>query len=283
MKRPIKPDSKKFGLTPSSLKVLQDNIHSLENRVRFFPDAFKEFSQMVGFSFFLFILFLLLDWPLMIVLIAAMIFIVSGLYEGLSGYSRNRKSLNEIAITGDGKNLIQMEESFRDYNSAVYEYELKLKEWEKNEKEAAEKKRKIEEENRKKIEREKILRLRKEEQFWENLSGIEFEKNVGSLFEDHGYTVSFTPRSNDGGIDIFLEKSSKQIAVQCKRYKSRVSVGHMREFVGAMTAHGVKKGYFMTVKGCTSSAEELAEDNGIKIFSSSDLIKMSKKRTTKKR
>ena len=88
--------------------------------------------------------------------------------------------------------------------------------------------------------------------------------------------MQFTPATSDGGVDIIIkEPSAQKIAVQCKRYKSRVTAGHVREFVGAMKALKFKKGIFVTVEGVTGPAQKLAAANDIEIITVTDLIAMA--------
>jgi HJR/Mrr/RecB family endonuclease len=124
--------------------------------------------------------------------------------------------------------------------------------------------------------RAKLEAERKREKYWEQQDGKDFEKNVGALFKDQGYSVKFTPATGDGGVDIIIKQSSSpKIAVQCKRYKSRVTAGHVREFIGALKALKFEKGIFVTVKGVTAPAQKLATENKIEILTVTDLIAMS--------
>lgn len=51
-------------------------------------------------------------------------------------------------------------------------------------------------------------------------SGEEFERYVGTVFDDLGYKVYLTPKRNDYGVDLVLEepKTEMRIAVQTKFY-----------------------------------------------------------------
>ena len=73
-----------------------------------------------------------------------------------------------------------------------------------------------------------------------------FEEVTASIFENLGYTSFVTGFTHDGGIDIILEKDSKQIGVQVKRYKNKVGVEQIRSFGGALILSGYTEGIFVT-------------------------------------
>jgi restriction system protein len=77
-----------------------------------------------------------------------------------------------------------------------------------------------------------------------------------------------TGYSNDGGIDVILEKESKQIGVQVKRYKNKIKVDQIRELTGALFLSGIPKGIFVTTSDFQSGANKLVQkshDRGIPI------------------
>jgi HJR/Mrr/RecB family endonuclease len=122
-----------------------------------------------------------------------------------------------------------------------------------------------------------LKRQQKKEAYWKNQSGVEFEASVEKLFSDLGYITELTPQTADGGVDIVLRNGNEKIAVQCKRYKSRVAAGHMREFIGAMKALKYKKGMFITVEGVTGPSQKLADENNIEVLVAADLVRLRKK------
>ena len=109
--------------------------------------------------------------------------------------------------------------------------------------------------------------------YWNNLTGVDFENKIADLFTGIGYRVKKTPRSNDGGIDLYLTGKNKQkIAVQCKRYAQRVATHHIREFIGALKSNDLDTALFVTIKGVTEPARTLAHQNNIKIWTLDDIM-----------
>ena len=64
--------------------------------------------------------------------------------------------------------------------------------------------------------------------------GLNLERKFGMLLKRLGYTVKFTPKTGDDGIDIKAEKDDLTIAVQCKNYVAKVGASEIRDFAGAL-------------------------------------------------
>lgn len=129
------------------------------------------------------------------------------------------------------------------------------------------------------------------------LNWFQFEQIVELIYRKRGYTVTRRGGANpDGGIDLIIETSvtldpnistandtnnanqgslDRMRAVQCKHWKTRnVGVKEVREFLGAMTASGIRSGIFVGLGGYTGDARALADQNGIEILSESHLVQM---------
>lgn len=105
---------------------------------------------------------------------------------------------------------------------------------------------------------------------------FQFEKIVALVYEKQGYAVTRRGGANpDGGIDLVIEMNGKQTAIQCKQWKTwNVGVKAVREFLGALTDAGIKNGIFITLRGYTSDAKELAEKHGIEIVNEIGLAQL---------
>lgn len=73
-----------------------------------------------------------------------------------------------------------------------------------------------------------------------------FEHTVGSVFRSLGYEALVTAYSGDEGIDVVLEKDSRQIGVQVKCTKRSINVEQIRSLVGALVLKGMTEGIFIT-------------------------------------
>lgn len=109
-----------------------------------------------------------------------------------------------------------------------------------------------------------------------SMDWFQFEKVVGHIYQKLGYAVTRRGGANpDGGIDLIVEKDGQKAAVQCKQWKAwNVGVKTIREFLGALTDASIQKGIFITVRGYTGEAKQLAEKHGIVILNETELCRM---------
>ncbi len=105
---------------------------------------------------------------------------------------------------------------------------------------------------------------------------FQFEKLVALVYEKHGYSVTRRGGANpDGGIDLVIEKDGQCSAVQCKQWKTwNVGVKAVREFLGALTDAGISKGIFITLRGYSGDAKQLAEKHDIEIVNETGLARL---------
>lgn len=105
---------------------------------------------------------------------------------------------------------------------------------------------------------------------------FQFEKVVACVYRKLGYSVERRGGANpDGGIDLVVSKDGETKAVQCKQWKSwNVGVKAVREFLGALTDAGIQRGIFITLRGYTGEAKQLADKRGIEIVNETDLASM---------
>lgn len=129
------------------------------------------------------------------------------------------------------------------------------------------------EENKKRI---KIDEIKVKAKAVMDLSPEAFEEYIASLFASMGYRVELTQRSGDKGVDIFLYKDDKKIAVQCKKYSKKNLVGSpdVQSFLGAIHNSNSVKGIFITTSFFTLEAEKFARNNPIELIDAVKLEKM---------
>ena len=69
-------------------------------------------------------------------------------------------------------------------------------------------------------------------EFYDNMTGLEFEKYIENLLSRKGYKVFRTKDSGDQGVDTVAEDSyNKKIAIQTKKYKNKVGNSAVQEVV----------------------------------------------------
>ena len=105
-----------------------------------------------------------------------------------------------------------------------------------------------------------------------------FEKIIGQMYEELGYKVKQTPKSNDKGKDLIMTKGGKKYIVECKRYSPTNLIGRpeIQKFYGACIEENVEKGFFVTTSDFTSSAKSYPNDiaNKIQLVNGLSLIKL---------
>ena len=117
-------------------------------------------------------------------------------------------------------------------------------------------------------------RQRKREGYWMSLSGIEFERELGTLYGNLGYSVESTPRSGDQGIDLILRKNGKKTIVQCKRYKDPAGPAVARELLGSLVASSADNAILACTGGFTQGVKEFVRGKPIALLSTAELAKM---------
>lgn len=101
----------------------------------------------------------------------------------------------------------------------------------------------------------------------------DFERYCGLHFESKGYKVQLCGLGGaDGGIDLILKKRGRTTMVQCKHWKSRVSVMTVREMFGVMHANGYDAVIIVALTGYTREAQQWAAGKPISLLSGTDLV-----------
>ena len=113
-----------------------------------------------------------------------------------------------------------------------------------------------------------------------------FEAVCEQLFAQAGFEARTQSHGADGGVDIWLHSRHAQgpvAVVQCKHWSGKpVGVKEVREFLGVMTAHGLKRGTYATTSTFTSEAAKFAKENGVKSLDGAKLLAMIARRTPEK-
>ena len=110
-----------------------------------------------------------------------------------------------------------------------------------------------------------------------------FEAVCEKLFGQAGFETRTQSHGADGGVDIWLHSKHAQgpaAVVQCKHWSGRqVGVKEVREFLGVMTAHGLKRGTYATTSTFTGDAARFARENGINALDGARLLALIGKRS----
>ena len=111
----------------------------------------------------------------------------------------------------------------------------------------------------------------------DSMSGEDFEQVLKVHFEKIGYKASTTPKSNDYGADLIMEKNGSRIVVQAKRYNQKVGIGAIQEIIGAKAYYNANQAIVATNNFFTSNAINLAKSSGVELFDRNKLLQLISK------
>ncbi len=103
------------------------------------------------------------------------------------------------------------------------------------------------------------------------MSGIEFEEYLAEIFKSKGYNVQMTPISIDQWADLIVVKNERKIAIQAKRYQWSVWNTAVQEVIAARWYYGCSTAWVITNSFYTSSAQDLAEKNNVRLIDGAEL------------
>lgn len=116
------------------------------------------------------------------------------------------------------------------------------------------------------IEREKRLEDEQEKKFMgiqiadiDSMTGIEFEQYLQKLLTSQGYSVHMTQASGDLGVDLVASRDGDKIAIQAKRYNTRVSRHAISDAVAGMYHYDCNKTMVITSNYFSPGAVALAQ------------------------
>lgn len=107
-----------------------------------------------------------------------------------------------------------------------------------------------------------------------------FEEVVAEYFRLRGYKSEITALGKDGGIDVIVhgKESGQPISVvQCKAWNTyRVKLREVRELLGAVVAHKVTQGIFITTSVFTNDALTFGQEHGLVLIDGGVLKEIEK-------
>jgi stress response protein SCP2 len=97
----------------------------------------------------------------------------------------------------------------------------------------------------------------------------EFEGLITELAQAMGYTAYRTPRSNDHGVDVYVESrdtlANGRIVISAKRYNHTVGPDHVRALAHVVGDQGAIKGILVTTSNFGPESYRIARDNPLEL------------------
>ncbi len=113
---------------------------------------------------------------------------------------------------------------------------------------------------------------RKKEEYWRNMDGHKFEREIESLLRNSGHVVERTKGSGDMGVDLILDENT---IVQCKATKSAVSPSVARDLFGTMNHFKKSKGILISAGGFTSGTKAFCRDKNIELWDLGKIVSIA--------
>jgi len=105
----------------------------------------------------------------------------------------------------------------------------------------------------------------------------QFEKHVALIFQHKGYRARHRGKSGDHGVDLEVYPSSGRLGiVQCKRYRSTVGEGVVRDLYGAMLHEGAAHAFLVTAGNISAAAHTWAEGKPITLVDGEQLLELAR-------
>lgn len=248
--KPEEPSLGKFQLTTEKIKKIEEAINRIDNKT-YFSTYIPSF------------LFILLLMAICVAITGKAGSAIAGLLIGLGISSGWSEKLSK-RIKEKKRNKVVGYESLSNFKYAKSNYEYELKQY--NSKIEA---------IREKNEKEK---KRKEYEYWMSIDPWEFENEIADLFRLNGYMAKVTKGSGDGGIDILINRNDKKGIVQCKRFKTKVGPGPVRDLYGTMVDGNFNFGFLVCPSGFSDKAFLFSKDKNITLLGLKRIIEMTEKK-----
>jgi HJR/Mrr/RecB family endonuclease len=105
------------------------------------------------------------------------------------------------------------------------------------------------------------------------MSGIEFERYLQKLLVCQGYNVTMTAASGDLGVDLVATRGNERIAIQAKRYNSKISRRAISDAVAGMQHYRCNHAMVITNNFFTPGAITLARSTRCTLIDRNTLAK----------
>lgn len=104
----------------------------------------------------------------------------------------------------------------------------------------------------------------------DRMRGEEFEEYLAHFFKGEGYRVRLTPKSNDYGADLIIEKNNR-IVIQAKRYRNKVGIAAVQQVIGAKAHYHADEAWVITNSIYSPQATKLAQSNNVRLINRKNL------------
>lgn len=111
---------------------------------------------------------------------------------------------------------------------------------------------------------------------FENLSPLEYEKQVAQSLEKLGWNTRVTKGSGDQGCDVLATKNNKTVAIQCKYYSKPIGNKAVQEISAGRSFYNAQFGAVITNQSFTPAAKILATKLHIELLHHTQVNQLDK-------
>lgn len=94
--------------------------------------------------------------------------------------------------------------------------------------------------------------------------GVTYERSVASELAQLGFSVQFTPRTGDQGVDILATRGNQRLAIQCKDYQGSVGNDAVQQAFAGARFHEMDEAVVVSPATYTKAALMAAQSLGVK-------------------
>ena len=108
-----------------------------------------------------------------------------------------------------------------------------------------------------------------------------FEAFIADVYKKQGYDAHTTPKTNDGGYDVYAERDGYSAIIECKCYAADNKIGRpmIQKLVGANQIENADHMVFITTSSFSKEALEYAAKTGVQTIDGQQLVEMISKNT----
>lgn len=107
-----------------------------------------------------------------------------------------------------------------------------------------------------------------------SLSPDEFERHVGDLYSYLGYSIQYTPRTGDQGVDVIAIRGEERLAIQVKRYADKASNTAVQAVHAGRTHHRCNRSILICLGGFSQGARSLASSTNVQLVDGDEYARM---------
>lgn len=109
---------------------------------------------------------------------------------------------------------------------------------------------------------------------WLKMDGVTFEREVASIYREHGYEAKTTKATGEGGIDIRLWKDGQYSIAQCKNVRRQIDEPAARKLLEIANKERASKAILICSGGFTPQARSFAKSRAVELLDLNQFMKL---------